>query len=767
MRVIGSHKSLYLKFITIFLWLIFPSFSPSTHQVKKIKILLLGDSITKGTVLGVEANHTFAHFLKSYFDKQHLDVEIINAGISGECADQALDRLKDEVITLQPDIVTIMYGTNDAYIDEGKEEGRLSLEEYKRKMANIIRQLQDEQIRVVLMTSIPMASHRRVNEEPYLESGSNYFLKPYIAACREIAENHKVSLVDNYRHWEEKAEMGQNLDDWLIDGVHPNEVGHREIARTMFRVLLIEAKNLSTYESIINNGEVINAFCPGNPAKKEKNSILLKGIFNDLYASYMPVSGDFIVESIFRIEDLNAGNPLFIFDDTEIGFNGENNQIYLKGDLAGNRLVLLGDNSILTDWNSLIIERLKNRVTMSLNNEILFQTEYAGDFNSRMGFKPGKAELLIREFNVSGMLVEVPQKPKTYSIPVIDLSDDTIRQLIVDKEKGQYLGHPTTVLLNDNKTMFIVYPKGHGKGAIVMKKSEDAGLTWSERLDVPESWETSQEVPTLFPVIDDKGKSRIVMFSGLYPIRMSVSEDDGTSWSELNPVFNFGGIVANSDMIQLKDGKYMSFFHDNGKQYKLYGKNTNQFVVYKILSDDGGLSWSDPDVVIYHKSAYLCESGMIRSPDGRQLAMLLRENSRVYNSMVIFSDDEGETWTDPVELPASLTGDRHQLAYTPDGRVIVLFRDMAAFSLTKGDFIAWVGTYDDIVNGMEGQYRIRLLDNTDPFDCGYPALELLPDSTFVATTYGHWDEGEMPYIKSIRFKISETDVMKELGDFMK
>jgi hypothetical protein len=44
-------------------------------------------------------------------------------------------------------------------------------------------------------------------------------------------------------------------------------------------------------------------------------------------------------------------------------------------------------------------------------------------------------------------------KPKDYSIPLIDLAGETYRQIIVDKEPGQYLGHPTTVLLEDNKTI--------------------------------------------------------------------------------------------------------------------------------------------------------------------------------------------------------------------------------------------------------------------------------------------------------------------------
>ena len=70
---------------------------------------------------------------------------------------------------------------------------------------------------------------------------------------------------------------------------------------------------------------------------------------------------------------------------------------------------------------------------------------------------------------------------------MIDLAGETNRQVIVDREKGQYLGHPTTVQLEDNKTMIAVYPKGHGKGVIVMKRSTDARLTWSERLPGPES----------------------------------------------------------------------------------------------------------------------------------------------------------------------------------------------------------------------------------------------------------------------------------------
>lgn len=369
--------------------------------------------------------------------------------------------------------------------------------------------------------------------------------------------------------------------------------------------------------------------------------------------------------------------------------------------------------------------------------------------------------------------------PPGYTIPIVDISEERQRQVVVDREAGQYLGHPTTVLLEDNRTMLAVYPKGHGRGAIVYKRSTDAGKTWGERLPTPGSWETSLEVPTLHRVADASGNRRIILFSGLFPIRMAVTEDDGARWSELEPIGEFGGVVTMATVLGLKTpGHYLAFFHDDGRfirggdeeRFRMKGPHSDhtspaakpwRFWVYTTLSKDGGLTWSVPAPIAMLPDANLCEPGALRSPDGKQIAVLLRENSRKYNSFVIFSDDEGLTWTEPRELPAALTGDRHVAKYAPDGRLFISFRDTTHVSPTKGDWVGWVGTYDDIVQGREGQYRVRIMDNTKGSDCTYPGVEVLPDGTFVTTTYGHWTQGEPPYIVSVRFTLQELDAKRK------
>lgn len=346
----------------------------------------------------------------------------------------------------------------------------------------------------------------------------------------------------------------------------------------------------------------------------------------------------------------------------------------------------------------------------------------------------------------------------------VDLDGRADLQVVVDREEGQYLGHPTTVLLEDGRTILCVYPRGHGRGAIVYRRSTDGGRTWSERLPTPASWATSKETPTIHRVVDADGKKRLILWSGLHPARLSVSGDDGGTWSELAPAGEWGGIVVMGSVVGLRTapGTYLAMFHDDGRFFtpKPGRENPVRFTLYTTLSRDGGRTWSFPEAIQTSADVHLCEPGILRSPDGKTLAVLLRENARRKNSHIMFSKDEGRTWSEPREMPAPLNGDRHTGKYGPDGRLFVSFRDRqprGTESPWAGDWVGWVGTFEDLVEGKPGQYRVRLKDNHKGADCAYPGVEILPNGTFVAVTYGHWTPGKPPWILCVRFRLEELD----------
>ena len=110
-----------------------------------------------------------------------------------------------------------------------------------------------------------------------------------------------------------------------------------------------------------------------------------------------------------------------------------------------------------------------------------------------------------------------------FNIPMIDICDETERHVIVAQGTPEsYKGHPTTLLMPDQKTMFCVYPLGHGGPSAVLQRSDDAGLTWSEPLPVPENWKTATNCPAIFRFVGPDDVERLFVFEGLGKMRQSV-----------------------------------------------------------------------------------------------------------------------------------------------------------------------------------------------------------------------------------------------------
>ncbi|HVW39411.1 MAG TPA: GDSL-type esterase/lipase family protein, partial [Pirellulales bacterium] len=100
-------------------------------------VVVLGDSITKGVRSGVTAEQTFAAVVERWLKAEGAEAKVVNLGIGGERTDQALKRL-DQVFEHRPRVATVMYGTNDSYVDQGKTESRITREEYRANLKQIV-----------------------------------------------------------------------------------------------------------------------------------------------------------------------------------------------------------------------------------------------------------------------------------------------------------------------------------------------------------------------------------------------------------------------------------------------------------------------------------------------------------------------------------------------------------------------------------------------------------------------------------------------------
>ena len=284
------------------------------------------------------------------------------------------------------------------------------------------------------------------------------------------------------------------------------------------------------------------------------------------------------------------------------------------------------------------------------------------------------------------------------NLPVIDISGDENRHIIVAAgTENVYQGHPTTLLLADGKTMCCVWSTGHGGPAGAMALSQDGGINWS-RTDntLPPEFRTHRNCPSIYRMMDmETGKIRLWVFSAhrnvdgkTIPMPRIMSEDGGKSWKELPPLGEkFRCVMTFSSVVRLNNGNYMGFFHRTESGAADGGK----LQVLKSVTNDGGMTWSDPEVIGDVDGKALCEPFTFRSPNNKELCCIMRENFHKGRSQMMFSRDEGKTWSKPVDTPWGLTGDRHYGLYTRDGRLVIAFRDKAINSETYNHFVAWVG----------------------------------------------------------------------------
>lgn len=181
-------------------WL--PAFADSPHRV-----LILGDSITEG--YGVAKEDSYPNILQQQLKTDGFpQTQVINAGISGSTSSSALSRFKWS-LKGKPDILVLALGGNDGLRG-------LKPEEMKKNLKAVIDLAKQNDVHVLLagMKAPPNLG------KPYTHAFDKVFT--------DLAKEEKVPLIPFLLDGV-AGEPALNQSD----GIHPNEKGHRIVAKVV------------------------------------------------------------------------------------------------------------------------------------------------------------------------------------------------------------------------------------------------------------------------------------------------------------------------------------------------------------------------------------------------------------------------------------------------------------------------------------------------------------------------------------------------------
>ena len=169
------------------------------------RILAFGDSLTAGP--GLAAEDTLPSQLKRELTAKGLNVEVINAGVSGDTTAMGLARLDYALSGGPVDIAILELGANDMLNGMPPKDARANLEK-------MIETFQAKGVTVILAA---MVSSNNWGEAYRREFDSIY---------PELAAKYHVTMVPFFMEgvWGDSSML-------IGDGVHPNAAGARKIAK--------------------------------------------------------------------------------------------------------------------------------------------------------------------------------------------------------------------------------------------------------------------------------------------------------------------------------------------------------------------------------------------------------------------------------------------------------------------------------------------------------------------------------------------------------
>lgn len=220
-----------MRILSTFVILLTVIFMFSCGPSEPKRVVFFGDSITQA---GEEDPAGYINVMRQMLDSA--EYELIGAGISGNKVTDLQERVQEDVMDLNPDVVIVYIGINDVWhFYEFEGTVGTDIEQYEEGLHDLAEMLQTETTDVILCT--PSV----IGEQPAMEGEINEQLDQYADVVKVVAAESKVGLCDLRAAFKEylanNNPVNQNEGILTTDGVHMNPEGNRFLAEKMIECL--------------------------------------------------------------------------------------------------------------------------------------------------------------------------------------------------------------------------------------------------------------------------------------------------------------------------------------------------------------------------------------------------------------------------------------------------------------------------------------------------------------------------------------------------
>ncbi len=223
-----------------------------------VTIAFLGDSVTHGCF---ELYRDRNNALETVFERRNgysmrlarmlemlyprVQINVVNAGISGDNVQNGALRLERDVLRFHPDLTVVCFGLNDCMA--GTEPEKIGA--YAAALRTVLEKLK-ESGEVIFMTPNMMCTYvsNRITDEGYREVAKSVCeamkkgnLEKYLEAAKETARSCNVKVCDCYARWKKLEAAGVDTTELLSNLInHPTREMHDLFAISLLETIFEE-----------------------------------------------------------------------------------------------------------------------------------------------------------------------------------------------------------------------------------------------------------------------------------------------------------------------------------------------------------------------------------------------------------------------------------------------------------------------------------------------------------------------------------------------